>query len=178
MISNSWRRKWLASRDVWKAFDIGTNGYWVSPLVLLEYTHLDEYVPPTYDTSPRLKTITTFCSLFSRKNTRWDLLNHTLMCLNASAFSEIITVLEIIVDADFLLWGYATKKKYKNKNTVLPIFFQVNAELRVVTYEKTFLKRIDQGKNPEQNLSDQNSYVRERISKILEVLLTHPDFLL
>ena len=34
------------------------------------------------------------------------------------------------------------------------------------------------GKNPEQNLSDQNSYVRERISKILEVLFTHPDFLL
>ena len=70
----------------------------------------------------------------------------------------------------------------KNQNTVLPIFFQVNAELRVVAYEQTFLnshlKRIDQGKNPEQNLSDQNSYVRERISKILEVLFTHPDFLL
>ena len=115
MISNSWLRKWLASRDVWIAFDIGTNGYWVSPLVLLEYTHLDEYVPPTYDISPRLKTITTFCSLFSRKNTKWDLLNHTLMCLNASAFSEIITVWTLFSMQSSCYKGTPRKKTKKTK---------------------------------------------------------------
>ena len=63
------------------------------------------------------------------------------MCLNASAFSEIITVWKLFSMQTSRYKGTPREKKNK-KNTVLPIFFQVNAELRVVAYEKTFLNSI------------------------------------
>ena len=61
------------------------------------------------------------------------------MCLNVSVFSEIITVWKLFSMQTSCYEGTPRKKK---KNTVLPIFFHVNAELRVVAYEKTVLNSI------------------------------------
>ena len=58
------------------------------------------------------------------------------MCLNVSVFSEIITVWKLFSMQTSCYKG--TPRKKKNKNTVLLIFFQVNAELRVVAYEQRF----------------------------------------
>ena len=116
MISNSWLRKWLTSRDVWIAFDVETkrvSSVTISPIRV----HSPGWVCSTK--SSRLKTITTFCSLFSRENTKWDLLNHTLMCVNASAFSEIITVWKLLSMQTSCYKGTPRKK---NKNKLLPIF--------------------------------------------------------
>ena len=149
--------------------------------LLVLYTHLDEYVPPTYDISPRLKTITTFLQSFFRERIRNEICwIKTLMCLNVSVFSEIITVWKLFSMQTSCYKGTPRKKK-KTKIQCYPFFSRWMQNWEWSLMSKRFWIEFEEnrlGKNPEQNLSDQNSYVRERISKILEVLFTHPDFLL
>lgn len=89
MISNSWLRKWLASRDVWIAFDIETKrvlSVTVSTLTWMSMVH---------------QLMTYLLDSKQRKNTKWDLLNQNTYVLERICIQWINHCLEIIFDADF-----------------------------------------------------------------------------